>query len=73
MARGCGPIVKIEQVPRVVLAVLHQKVSAFDFTVPLLTCYCSCELFKRRPLGECASSADRARLCRFVSSSGGRF
>jgi len=36
MARGCGPIVKIEQLVRVILAALDQKVSAFGFTVPLL-------------------------------------
>jgi hypothetical protein len=36
MARGGGPIVKLERVACVILAALDQKVSAFGFTVPLL-------------------------------------
>ncbi len=47
MTRGCGPIGKLEQVARVILAALDQKVSAFGFTVPLLHLFLFLRAFQK--------------------------
>ena len=65
---------KLEQVARVILAALDQKVSAFGFTVPLLHLLLFLRAFQKEGFRRMrVTSADRARLCRFVSSSDGRF